>query len=154
MLSNEQAQRFAHLLADVGDRLSAHRHRHSLSLRQLAGATGLSHRAVWRVEHGLTDPRLSTLFALSESLDTTVFDLLESQWIPGPGPQRVAIALSDETVAALDRTNADLIGRWLAIALREPAIVKNLADGLREGLINAVLDAATATADSTPVDQP
>ena len=46
------------------------------SLRALADRVGMSHVALFRLEAGQTDPRLSTLRRLAKALKVTVADLI------------------------------------------------------------------------------
>ncbi len=46
------------------------------SLRALANKVGMSHVALFRLESGQTDPRLSTLRRLAKALRVTVADLI------------------------------------------------------------------------------
>lgn len=46
------------------------------SLRRLADKVGMSYVALFRLERGATDPRLSTLRRLAKALDVTVADVI------------------------------------------------------------------------------
>lgn len=69
--------------ASVHDRIQMLRKRKGISLRALAGLTGLSASSVSAIERGLSAPSVGTLQRLAAALDTTVPKLLDT-----PRPQR------------------------------------------------------------------
>jgi transcriptional regulator with XRE-family HTH domain len=56
--------------------LRALRERQKLSQRALAAAAGITQAALFRLESGETDPRLSTLRAIARALGVTVAEIL------------------------------------------------------------------------------
>ena len=63
----------AHDLAgDIGRRLTAHRARRGLRVAELAREVGVTPSLISQIEHGLSRPSVSTLFALAQALDVPV----------------------------------------------------------------------------------
>ena len=52
------------------------REKQGYSLRTLAGKTGMAYPALFRLESGQADPRLSTLRRLAKALNVTVAELI------------------------------------------------------------------------------
>jgi transcriptional regulator with XRE-family HTH domain len=52
------------------------RERQGYSIRALAGKVGMAYPALFRLESGEADPRLSTLRRLAKALNVTVADLI------------------------------------------------------------------------------
>ena len=52
------------------------REQHGVSQRVLAKAAGITQAALFRLESGETDPRLSTLRAIAEALGVTVAEII------------------------------------------------------------------------------
>jgi len=50
-----------------------------LSMRKLSEKTGVAFSTIYRLENGLNRPTFSTLKLISQALDTTVSDLMDSQ---------------------------------------------------------------------------
>jgi transcriptional regulator with XRE-family HTH domain len=56
----------------------------------LAHATGLHRTEIGKIEQGVVEPRLTTLFILADGLGVTVDELLAGLWVPQerkPSPQ-------------------------------------------------------------------
>ncbi|MCA9467002.1 MAG: helix-turn-helix transcriptional regulator [Nitrospira sp.] len=58
-------------------RLRQYREARNLSVRQLAGMTGVHYVSIVRLEGGKFDPRLSTLRKLAQALEVSVCDLID-----------------------------------------------------------------------------
>ena len=79
-------QRLASILAS---RLREERRRRRLSLRKLAGASGLSPTTVHQIESGRGSPSLATLQAVATTLGVPLATLFEK----GPSPAQAAVLL-------------------------------------------------------------
>ena len=56
--------------------LKAFRHARGLSIRQLAARSSIGPATIFRIEHGLFDPRLNSLIRLAKALDCSLAELL------------------------------------------------------------------------------
>jgi len=75
----------------VHERIHMLRRRKGISLRALAGLSGLSASSVSAIERGLSAPSVGTLQRLAAALDTTVPKLLGASW-----PHRQLVVRPDE----------------------------------------------------------
>jgi transcriptional regulator with XRE-family HTH domain/quercetin dioxygenase-like cupin family protein len=84
------------LAGDIGRRLTAHRLRRGLRVAELAREVGVTPSLISQIEHGLSRPSVSTLFALAQALDVPVDAFFReppqaspaSARPPADGPQR------------------------------------------------------------------
>ncbi len=146
-MDNEQAQRLRTFQGQVGRLVSETRGHGELSLRKLSELTGLSHRAIWKVEHGETDARLSTLFLLSEALGCSVADFtLEQPNIEEPTMTDVSIRFPAAFRENLHAEIANALVGWLRLTLTSEdaldSVMKTVGDAvlarlLIEGVANA-----------------
>jgi DNA-binding XRE family transcriptional regulator/mannose-6-phosphate isomerase-like protein (cupin superfamily) len=60
------------LAGDIGRRLTAHRARRGLRVADLAREVGVTPSLISQIEHGLSRPSVSTLFALAQALEVPV----------------------------------------------------------------------------------
>ena len=60
------------LAGDIGLRLTVHRARRGLRVAELAREVGVTPSLISQIEHGLSRPSVSTLFALAQTLDVPV----------------------------------------------------------------------------------
>jgi len=65
------------LLKALGDAVQTRRLQISVSQDDLAKIAGLSRSMVVRLEHGLLDPDLSTLYRIASALDCNVHEILD-----------------------------------------------------------------------------
>ena len=68
-------------LPTLGDVIRQQRELHELSLRQLAGLTGISNPYLSQIEHGLRDPSNAVVDAIADALDMTSERLYEAAGI-------------------------------------------------------------------------
>jgi transcriptional regulator with XRE-family HTH domain len=68
-------------LPTLGDVIRQQRELHELSLRQLAGLTGISNPYLSQIEHGLRDPSNAVIDAIADALDMTSERLYEAAGI-------------------------------------------------------------------------
>ena len=68
-------------LPTLGDVIRHQRELHELSLRQLAGLTGISNPYLSQIEHGLRDPSNTVVDAIADALDMTSERLYEAAGI-------------------------------------------------------------------------
>jgi transcriptional regulator with XRE-family HTH domain len=68
-------------LPTLGDVIRQQRELHELSLRQLAGLTGISNPYLSQIEHGLRDPSNAVVDAIADALDLTSERLYEAAGI-------------------------------------------------------------------------
>ena len=73
---------------EMGLRIRALRERNRVSLRALAGTTGISPSLLSQIENGKTQPSVGTLYALVQQLDTSFDDLLGDGWGLGTSRRR------------------------------------------------------------------
>ena len=142
-MDNQQALRLTKFLDTVGECVRRDRGHRQLSLRKLSELTGLSHRAIWKVEHGKTDPRLSTLFMLSEALECMVTDFLDVQ--PDPqaedsAPPMLRLRLSKGLREGLDPEIADALVGWLKMTLTSEDALESVMDRLRGAVIARLIN--------------
>ena len=60
----------------LGERIRAARHRHGLSLRELAARLGVSPSMISQIETGRASPSVSTLYAIASELDISLDEVL------------------------------------------------------------------------------
>lgn len=150
-MDNHQALRLRTFLDDVGKCVSETRGLHKLSLRKLSELTGLSHRAIWKVEHGKTDPRLSTLFILSEALGCTVSDFMVAQLAADADPEDPAaerlmgLRLSEHFIEGLDAGIAGALTDWLTLTLTNKEALDNVMKGVREAVLSGAIREAVSS---------
>jgi transcriptional regulator with XRE-family HTH domain len=53
-----------------------------ISQEQLAGMTGLHRTEIGKIEQGLVEPRLTTLFILADALGVSIDELVAGLWVP------------------------------------------------------------------------
>ena len=63
----------------VGKNLREIRHKRKYSVRMLADFSGISKNQILKIEHGNTDPKISTLVRLAKALQVGLFDLLSEK---------------------------------------------------------------------------
>jgi transcriptional regulator with XRE-family HTH domain len=141
-LMDNQQVRLEQFVSSVGQAIRETREHLNLSLRKLSESTGLSHRAIWKVEHGKTDPRLSTLFLLSEALESAVWDWMHFQ--PDPtatdtDSSALRISVPSRMLEGLDEDIADALTGWLKLTLTREDALDNVIDALREAVIKRQL---------------
>ncbi|HLM85119.1 MAG TPA: helix-turn-helix transcriptional regulator [Solirubrobacteraceae bacterium] len=56
--------------------------RPSCSQERLSDATGLHRTEIGKIEQGMVEPRLTTLFILADGLNVTIDELLTGLWVP------------------------------------------------------------------------
>jgi transcriptional regulator with XRE-family HTH domain len=90
-------------LPTLGDVIRQQRELHELSLRQLAGLTGISNPYLSQIEHGLRDPSNAVVDAIADALDVTSARLYDAAGIrtaddhPEDGPNVVLEAIEADT---------------------------------------------------------
>jgi transcriptional regulator with XRE-family HTH domain len=134
-ISNQQ-DRLQKFRQSVGQEMWRIRERRGMSLRRLSEESGISHRALWRIEHAKTNPRLSTLFLVAEALKVPVTDLVSVQpvtFVGGKGDPQwlVQFHIPTELAQRLHDEIERCIGGWLLATLTNRGFVGWLATQIR-----------------------
>jgi transcriptional regulator with XRE-family HTH domain len=82
----------AALASAIGLRVRKHRQTRGLTLDRLAKVSGVSRRMLINVEHGVVNPSVGTLLAISDALGVGLPSLVEP---PGPKSGKVMTGRSD-----------------------------------------------------------
>jgi transcriptional regulator with XRE-family HTH domain len=130
-------------LESVGQQLRRIREQRAASLRLLSKFSGVSHRAIWRIENAKTDARLSTLFVLAEALQVPVAELLSIQPSPyATGDKNLSwvmrYALPVEIAGQMKDEITQAIGGLVHAALTNEPFIGWLAEQIEQAMLRRI----------------
>ena len=142
----------------VGQQLRRIREQRAGSLRSLSEFSGISHRAIWRIEHGKTDARLSTLFVLAETLRVPVAELVSMQPSPYATGEKdlnwiMRFALPVEIAGQLKGEIAQSIGALVYAALTNEPFIGWLAEQIERVMIRRLDEQVAALLESASQEE-